>query len=303
MNITNKTSKRGLVEYVKDNMGKCSKVKSLAKDIKATMDTYTKRANDVSKEKLFALVTNIRATLGEQVNILDLVAPTEPKPVENSLKIKTKTKKVTPKVSTKMEEIPMDDIMNNIFPDKEVEEVEEETPKKKKTALKSSKNKKTITEKVKDSVKVKAKEKEVKKIEVTSKAIVNKKQLDLAENFPEQFEIENVGKMTVDTSEITMESIYERFHSGEFITFAMYWSKRHLKQYTYDNYNILEAPIKEFPHNLDVCQLIHVSDKGRVLYVTSVYTDIVYTITPQNLEFEDGMRFSAGMEYNIYTVE
>jgi hypothetical protein len=47
--------------------------------------------------------------------------------------------------------------------------------------------------------------------------------------------------------------------------------------------------------------LVHVSEDGVIAYSISMYTEAMYHVLPDHLkEEEDGLRFSNGIEYQIY---
>lgn len=116
--------------------------------------------------------------------------------------------------------------------------------------------------------------------------------VQLAGAFPETLKIdEDVYK--IDHSVKTIADLTD----GEF-EFAFYWSERHLKQFSYFN-GWLGQP-KSFPNDIDTAQLIYVSDAGRVAYCVSDAMEAPYTILPEDLKEIDGIRFSSGIEFQIY---
>lgn len=145
-----------------------------------------------------------------------------------------------------------------------------------------------------------------KKKGLVKKAETLPKEVELASQFPETLTIESIGEMKLLTADAvsTMEGLHKLAGDGANIVFAFYWTKRHLSQFNYDPYGINPKPFKSFPDDLDIAQLVHVSDEGRVAYVVSAYSEQVYVIKPEDLAFdtEHGLRFSAGIEYGIYEV-
>jgi len=156
------------------------------------------------------------------------------------------------------------------------DETEEEAPKK--TTKKSGKS---------------AKKPSDKKGAVTALDETNNpKAVQLAKQFPETITVDgDTFKVAHDVKTIA------DLADGEF-EFAFYWTKRHLRQFPYFN-DWLGHP-KSFPDDLDTCQLIYVSDEGKVAYCVSDTTEAVYTVLPSDLEEVDGLRIGAGIEFQIY---
>lgn len=125
----------------------------------------------------------------------------------------------------------------------------------------------------------------------------NEKALPLANMFPQTIEVEgNTWELASDIE--NMNDLYQAVENGEEFIFAYYWSKRHLKQFLYFNH-ILGNP-KSFENDLDLCSNIYISGEKKVAYNLSMYTEAVYTLIPEDLIEEDGVRYSCGMEYQIY---
>ena len=87
-------------------------------------------------------------------------------------------------------------------------------------------------------------------------------------------------------------------NKDEEIVFAYYWTKRHLKQFSYFG-GWLGQP-KSFDNDLDLATAIYVSDEKKVSYQVSMYTEAIYTILPTDFEETDGVRVAGGIEYQIY---
>lgn len=124
----------------------------------------------------------------------------------------------------------------------------------------------------------------------------------LADTFTETLEVKDDDGDVV-TYEIahdikTMEDLMKSMEKGDIVVFAMYWTKRHLKQFPYFN-GQFKAP-KEFPLDLDLATCLYASDNGTCAYVMSMYTEGMYVIFPENLDELNGVRFSNGIEFQIY---
>lgn len=180
-----------------------------------------------------------------------------------------------------------------IEPTTEVAEkpAKEEAPKVEEVK-KPAKEKKTPTAKAENSVKkpVKVEKKSEKKSDGAT--VLEQKVVQLAETFPKEIEVDG-EKYVIDHSVKSIKDLL----NGEF-EFAFYWTKRHLKQFPY--FNCWLGQPKSFPNDLDTAQLIYVSDEGKVAYCVSDATEAPYTILPEDIEEVDGIRFTSGLEYQIY---
>ena len=122
--------------------------------------------------------------------------------------------------------------------------------------------------------------------------VLEEKAVQLVAKFPESIEVDG------ETYEIAHEvKTIKDLLDGDY-EFAFYWSKRLLRQFPYFN-RYLGQP-KSFPNDLDTAQLIYVSDTGKVAYCVSDATEAPYTIFPEDLEEVEGIRFTNGLEFQIY---
>lgn len=263
MKITTKTTKEEMTKYLGGLASKVQKAdKGLYDRMNYTSKAYKKDPESVSKKDLADLVKEVDALL------------TPAPKAENSLKKSTPLKKGAKK-SEQVED--------------ESSEAEEETvPEEKKTAKVDPK---------KSANKTKA-EKPAKKSGVTAlKSSNEEKAIQLADTFKDEIEVDGV---TYDIAHDikTMDDLYSALENEEVIVFAMYWSKRLLKQFKYFN-GLVESP-KEFPLDLDLSTCIYASDNGTVAYAVSMYTEACYALLPENLIEEDGLRYSGGVEFQIY---
>lgn len=145
-----------------------------------------------------------------------------------------------------------------------------------------------------------SKQKEENKADNKSKKTENAKSvkaLELICSFPPVLEFE--GRKFELASDIqTMEDLYKAFEN-ESIICAFYWTKRHLRQFNYFNGDF-EAP-PEFQNDCDLATCMYISDEFKVAYAVSMYTEACYMIFPKDLEEdEDGIRYSGGVEFQIY---
>lgn len=122
--------------------------------------------------------------------------------------------------------------------------------------------------------------------------VLEEKAVQLVEKFPESIEVDG-EKYEIAHEVKTIKDLLD----GDY-EFAFYWSKRLLRQFPYFN-RYLGQP-KSFPNDLDTAQLIYVSDTGKVAYCVSDATEAPYTIFPEDLEEVEGIRFTNGLEFQIY---
>lgn len=125
----------------------------------------------------------------------------------------------------------------------------------------------------------------------------SKKSVQMATMFPKILEVGD-SKYELAEDIKTLDDLYKALGNDEEIVFAYYWSKRHLRQFPYFA-GVLGQP-KSFDNDLDLATAIYVSDEKKVAYSVSMYTEAVYCTLPTDLEEEEGIRLSAGIEYQIY---
>lgn len=129
------------------------------------------------------------------------------------------------------------------------------------------------------------------------KSAVTPLSINLAGVFSESFETDG-HKFEIAKDIKTMKDLYNALMNSEPIIFAMYWTEQHLMQFPYFE-NRLEAP-EQFPLDLDLCECLHVSEQYKVAYAISMYTEAMYMLTPESLKEKKGIRYSNGIEYQIY---
>lgn len=275
MKITTKTTKEQLKHFLNDNAKAVkAKDKNLYDRMMYTGKVIKEDDSKVTRKELVDLAKETLKLLGKDTNITSLEAKEETPatPVaENSVK----------KLSKKKQEVKETEPEES-DEEEPAEEVKEEQVDTKKSAKKSSLGKKDKPKK--DGVTILNDKK-------------NTKVVQMAEQFPSTI---TVGDATYEiaTDIKTMEDLHTALANEEEIVFAYYWTKRHLKQFSYFG-DVLGHP-KSFDNDLDLAMAIYVSDGYKVCHSVSMSTEIVYTLLPSDLEEEDGIRCSFGIEYQIY---
>lgn len=262
--VVNKLTKAQLTVVLRENFKAVKKAsKEVAERITYASKAYKEDEKSVTKKDLLDLVKETMTVLGDKfILATDSMDVSVPVLAENS--VKPSGKKLSSKKSKDAE--PKTEETD--------EEPKEEAPKKpaKKSAV-SQKGKKTKSE----------------------------KEVILAEQFSEEITVpseDGEDRYTIAHDIKSMEDLIEAFNNEETIVFAMYWSKRHLKQFSYFNGDF-DSP-SEFPMDLDLASCIYVSDDGVVAYATSLYTEGCYMFKPDSFEEIDGLRFAGSIEFQIY---
>lgn len=274
MKITTKTTKQELKNFLGANAKAVkSKDKTLFDRIVYADKMAKKDDSKVSRKDLADLVKEVIALLGKAV--VEPALAQETPVAENS--VKKLAKGSSKKQETKTEESSDSD-----------EEVAEEAKTEEKVDTKKS---------AKKSLGGKKKEAPKKDGVTVLEGSENQKTVQMAKMFPQTLEVgDNKYELASDIK--TMEDLYKAYEDDEEIVFAYYWTKRHLRQFKYFG-NLLGQP-KSFDNDLDLCTAIHVSDEHKVCYQVSMYTEAMYTVLPEHLELEDGIRVAGGIEYQIY---
>ncbi len=305
--VTGKTSKKGLIDYLTNAQQTVTDENMLTR-IGYTLKKVAEDAKAVMREDLFELakdvlvyVTPVQVTLPmesalkvvKEVPVEDapvaeeetVPMPTEAPPVAK--KAPVVKKKVNPEVASKTSEELARDILGTDADD--TSEVKE-----KKVAGKS---KKPVVKKVEKEAPV------VKKAPaVVSDEDTNAKKIILAKQFPETLKTD-LGTLKANMEINTIEELYKAINAGREFVIACYWTKRHLKQFTYDEFGISKTKWKEFPNDLDLTKPLYVGENHTIVYCLSVYSEVMYAIKHKDMEMTDeGMRFSTGMEFNLYEV-
>lgn len=276
MKITAKATKEQLKGFINDNIKAVkAKDKDLYDRIKYAGDMAKKDDSKVTKKDLMDLAKEMLKLLGDKCSVASLEVGEPVAPVaENSVKKLSKGKK---KADEKVEEKAEEKV-----PEKPESEKEEEKVDTKKSAKKSSGNKKE----------------QPKKDGVTDLEDVNNdKAVQMAKTFPKTITVGD-DKYEMATDIKTIEDLHKAISDEQEIVFAFYWTKRHLRQFPY--FNGYFGQPKSFDNDLDLATAIYVSDEMKVAYMISMYTEAYYMTLPEDFEEVDGVRFSNGIEFQIY---
>lgn len=279
MKITTKTTKEQLKSFLGAN---AKAVKTADKDLFdqiAYADKMAKKDDSkVTRKDLVDLVKSVISLLGDKCvepALAQEKAPATPQ-AENSVKKLAKgvSKKQETKEETSSEE------------SGESENTAEETQ----GADEKKAPKKSLGGKKKPATKKEG-------VTVLNTDADSEKAVQLAKAFPKTLEVGD-SKYELAEDIKTLDDLYEALNKDEEIVFAYYWTKRHLKQFSYFG-GWLGQP-KSFDNDLDLATAIYVSDEKKVSYQVSMYTEAIYTILPTDFEETDGVRVAGGIEYQIY---
>lgn len=277
-----KSKKHELLDYI---IATAKQVKD--KNLISRINYALKKANEdleaVGRSDLYSLAKEIEAAIAAT-----------PAPVENSPKLKA-PKMGDKKLDKKVAEVLAEDEAAEV--EEEPEEEIEETPKKKAPA----KEKKSATKKP-----------AVKKPAVETTEGLTTKELPLAKIFPEEIDHESLGKLVACPDKYhTVQEIREALDADKTLIFAAYWTKRHIKMMNYAGLFDVPVPKNGFPYDLDTLQALYVCEGIDRIYALSTYTEAMFEfraedLVPTDCEGNDGskfkMRYSAGMEFEIYEV-
>lgn len=266
MKITAKTTKDTLVKVLQTNF---NAVEAVDKNVSDRIVYTVNHSKSATRKDVGDLVKEVMKLLGDK-----FIEPATHKPA---------TRKVASTRSPSVEQLLHTPAVAEKPAKEEAPKVEE--------VKKPTEEKKTPTAKAENSVKKPAKEKKSEK-KSDGATVLEQKAVQLAETFPNEIEVDG-EKYVIDHSVKSIKDLL----NGDY-EFAFYWTKRHLRQFPYFN-SWLGQP-KSFPNDLDTAQLIYVSDEGKVAYCVSDATEAPYTILPGDLEEVDGIRFTNGLEYQIY---
>ena len=267
--VVNKLTKEQLTVVLRENFTAVKRVsKEIAERISYTAKAYKADEKSVTKKDLLDLVKETMTALGDKfILATDSMDVSVPVLAENSVKpsgkkLSKKSKDTEPETEEK------------------AEEPKEEAPKK--PAKKGGKKKESA-------------------VTVANEEEENTPAVLLAETFKDEIVLtddDGESKYQIAHDIDSMEKLVEAFNNEETIVFAMYWSKRYLQQFPYFN-GEFKAP-KEFPLDLDIASCMYVSDDNVVAYAISLYTEGCYVFKPQDFKEYDGIRFSSGIEFQIY---
>lgn len=284
MKITTKTTRDQLKSFLGANV---KAVKAQDKDLYnriAYVDKMIKTdESKVTRKDLVDLAKDVIALLGDK--IVEPIAPKTPAEPQAENSVKKLAKGVSKKQEVKAEE--SSEVSG------ESEKTAEETQEEAKTEKVDNKSaKKSLGGKKKPATK-----KEGVTVLNTDADTNSEKAVQLAKAFPKTLEVGD-SKYELAEDIKTLDDLYEALNKDEEIVFAYYWTKRHLKQFSYFG-GWLGQP-KSFDNDLDLATAIYVSDEKKVSYQVSMYTEAIYTILPTDFEETDGVRVAGGIEYQIY---
>lgn len=150
-------------------------------------------------------------------------------------------------------------------------------------------------------------------VKVETAPDLTKKNLPMAKIFPKTIDHEFLGKLTACPDKYkSVKEIREAIENGKVLIFSAYWTKRHLKEFSYSDVHQVKVPKEGFPYNLDTLQALYVCDSIERVYALSTYTEAMFSfnttdLEPIECESPDGekflMRYSSGMEFEIYEAE
>lgn len=298
MKITTKTTKKELAEVLALNAPLVQKKdKSLAEQIAYAIQMFGKNEAKVTKKDLNDLVKSATTLLGKKF-ITPVLA--EEKVEEPKTAKKPIAKKETSENSVKKEETVAENSTKILKKDsktkKKVSAKAEEPTKKETTEAPATEEKSKKIKKDSKKSAPKAKKESVATVYNKEEEPIPQAVL-LAEVFKDEIEVDG-DKYTIAHDIDSIGKLRDSLEADETIVFAMYWTKRHLKQFPYFNGDF-KAP-KEFPLDLDLATCVYVSDEGVVAYAISMYSEGCYVFPPHAFEETQGLRFSNGIEFQIY---
>lgn len=283
MQITEKTTKKGLIDYLKS-----TKVadKNLEKRVVKALALFDKDQTKVMKNDLFNLAQEVLKSLTPA-----------PAPVEASLKPK-KTGGIT---KAKKSEEPVEEVE---------EEVEEEETAVAEEEAKTEPTKKTGKKSLKKSTK------DSKKTEVDTlppASNVGSDRLPSAKMFPAEIDHPELGKIVACTGQYTTYAeILKALEEDKTLYFACYWTKRQIKHFGYAQlFQINPALVKNgFPYDLDILMAVLPCETMERVFAMSRITEGLYQFEGSDFKpIEDvdprsgekfQIRVSTGMEFEVY---
>ena len=291
MKITAKTNRETLKRFLGDNVLAVKEVNTELYDRIAYASKMCKEDDSkVTKKDLADLAKEVIKLLGDNVKepvIEETPSDTEKPPVEPQAENSVK------KLHSKKESAPASDLestedTSNKEEDPKTEEAPVETPVEEKVDTKKS---------AKKSSKLSKKTKKDDATESSKKTVQEEPEM-----FPQILELEDGSKYELATDIKNIDDfirvVNEEDQKGKPVFFAFYWSKKHLKQYIY--FDGLLGKIDSFEKDLDLASCFYVSENKKVVYGLSMYTEAFYTVLPDSFEEVDGIRYTNGVEYQIY---
>ena len=276
--INAKTTKKGLIEFIRESV-KTVKEEGLLSRINYTLKGVEKNEAEVAKSDLYDLAKEI----------MGFIAPApQTVAVENSPKPKLGKKKVAEPVAETTDET-------------EEEETTEEADTEEVAPAPAKKTKKVTSKKEK-----------AEPATVVATDGLTKKDLPMARIFPKEIDHESLGKLVACPDKYhSIKEIREAIEGDKNLIFACYWTKRHIKEFAYSQSYEVPVPKGGFPYDLDTLQALYVCEGIDRIYALSTYTEAMFRfveedLVPTECEANDGskfmMRYSAGLEFEIYEV-
>lgn len=287
--ITEKTTKKGLIDYLKSVE---VKDENLASRITYAVKMFAKDQTKVMKNDLYELAQEVMTALTPA-----------PAPVEASLKPK-KTIGKSKKSAEPVEEAPAE------TESEEVEETEDEAPAEKSEPKKSGK-KSSLKKSDKDSKKTEKKKTEVETLPAASN--VGTDNLPSAKMFPAEIDHPELGKIVACTGAYTTyPEILKALEEEKTLYFACYWTKRQIREFQYAASKMIKPEVVKngFPYDLDILMAVLPCETMERVFAMSRITEALFQFEGEDFKpVEDTdprsgekfqIRVSAGMEFEIY---
>lgn len=183
---------------------------------------------------------------------------------------------------------------------KKVKKSKDKTPEPKKQEEKPAEKKGEKTEKPTE----KKGDKPIKKSKKEKQSKPSIQMIEMVAQFPETVQI---GDVTLQRTEVTTSEELDSLLSGDTYVYAAFvWTKRQLRQFSYGDPRLGIIPPKKFENNLDIVEIAYHADQNdyHIFGGYSVETGCPYAFNGETLKPDDeGIRYSLGIEYAIYTVE
>lgn len=269
--ITVKSTKEQMTRYLNEVFKAVQKAdKNLADRIGYTAKAYKKDPAGVMEKDLYDLCKEAMAL--NLAPATPVVAEASIKPVKKTGGI-TKVKKEAEPVKEEATETP--------------KEAPAETPKK-------VSGNKAVTKKS-------AKKDETPIVTPAEPNTKSEKEVPLAKMFKEKIESPVLGTLEIAHDIKTFKDLRNAVEKEGLLVFAVYWTKRMIKQFNYGANLKLKSVPASFKDDVDLATLIYIGEVNDIAYAVSSDTDGVYNILPDNLVEVDGLRFTdGGCEYQIY---
>lgn len=237
-------------------------------------------------------ITRVRqADLLELAREVLSLSKSTPAPVEASLKPKKTGKKTAPEPVEEDSDAEDEDL-----DDEDDAEAEEEVPEKKPTK----------------KSKTKALKKNASAVETlpaaSTKGVDN---LPSAMMFPKEIEHPDLGKLVSCAGHYeTYADIIAALEAEKTLYFACYWTKRQIKEFSYEATRMVKAPKNGFPYDLDILTAVIPCETIERIFAMSSYTEALFQFEGEDFKpIEDTdprsgkkfrVRVSAGLEFEVY---